>query len=148
MRVEQYKILDYEEKFIKTLVCDIPSYQFFIPHCSDSSIEEVALDGSIIGSLTIQFGPFKKSFTTRNAFSDDGKRLLLDLDEGPFKSFFGYWSFEPLENKKTKVGFCLDFSFHHSYFDKPFEHAVGYVYSHIIDAFAKEAEKRTRNNSE
>lgn len=142
MKVEQIRELPFSAEFLKELVCDIDSYSQFVPYLHDSAVISKA-DGVIEGQLTIKFGPFLKSFKTLNQFDEDEKYLYLSLKEGPFKDFSGYWSFDPLGPERTKVGFFIEFNFKNSYFDRPFEHAVGYVYSHIIDSFAKEAYKRS-----
>lgn len=142
MKVEQKRELPFSSQFLKDLVCDINSYKTFVPHCHDSSIKKTLDDSTVIGSLTVKFGPFLKSFTTRNKFDETGNKLYLSLDKGPFSDLHGYWLFDEISESSTQVSFYIDFSFKNSFFDKPFEHAVGYIYSHIMDSFAKEAYRR------
>ena len=141
MIVEQFRVLPFSSDLLKDLVCDINSYKQFVPYLHDSSI--ISEDAGVVeGKLTIKFGPFLKSFNTLNSFNEDREVLNLSLKEGPFRDFKGHWSFEELSENSTRVGFFIEFNFRNSYFDKPFEHAVGYIYSHIIDSFAQEAHKR------
>ena len=142
MKVEQTRELPFSACFLKKLVCDIDSYSQFIPYLHDSSVVS-EVDGVVEGKLTIKFGPFIKSFKTLNHFDEDKKYLYLSLKEGPFKDFSGYWLFDSLGPDRTKVSFFLNFHFKSNYFDRLFEHAVGYIYSRIIDSFAQEAQRRS-----
>lgn len=147
MKVEKYRELPYSASFLKELVCDIDTYKQFVPHCHDSRIVEYRADGTVCGALTIKFGPFMREIVTCNRFDESGQKLILSLEKGPVVDFDGYWLFEELSEDSTRVSFYVEFSFKSGFFDKPFEHAVGYLYSHIIDSFAQEAKRRHRLRS-
>lgn len=145
MKIYQQRVLPFAKTPLQELVCDIDSYKQFLPYCYDSKIERCNLDGSVVGSLTIKFGPFMKKFTTLNWFDESREVLNLSYVEGPFRQMKGSWIFESLSENETRITFNLNLDFQESFLNQPFKVALEFLYSRIIDSFAQEAHRRYDN---
>ncbi len=108
-RMSRTAVVPFSAGKMYRLVNAIESYPGFLPACQDARIWEQT-DDEIKASLTLQKGPLKMSFTTRNHLSPE-RRIDMRLEEGPFKRLEAVWSFEPLGEGGCKVRFELDYEF-------------------------------------
>ncbi|OZB77571.1 MAG: ubiquinone-binding protein, partial [Halothiobacillus sp. 13-55-253] len=76
------------------LVNDVAAYPEFLPWCDASRVLRVQ-DNEMDASITLKVGALRKVFTTRN-INDPGKKIVVSLLNGPFKSLDGFWSFNDL----------------------------------------------------
>jgi ribosome-associated toxin RatA of RatAB toxin-antitoxin module len=94
-----------------------------------------------VARVDIDFNGVTAHFTTRNV-NKPPESITIALEEGPFKSLRGKWTFKALAADACKVEFDLSYQFKTSVL----EALVGPVFNHIamsfIDAFVKRAEAR------
>ena len=81
-----------EEMF--ALVTDVPSYPAFLPWCDQASVLTEDKAG-MTARVGIAFGGIKQGFTTRNTHVA-GRRVHLQLIDGPFSKLEGDWEFTPV----------------------------------------------------
>lgn len=90
------------------LVNDIESYPAFLPNCTNARILKQT-QSMIEAELTLSKAGIEYQFSTRNSLERPTK-MGLTLLSGPFKTFDGVWSFNPL-SQGTEVQFTLTFEF-------------------------------------
>jgi ribosome-associated toxin RatA of RatAB toxin-antitoxin module len=121
------------------LVADVAAYPRFLPWCGGAKVSP-QVDETLLARVDIAFKGLRQSFCTRNRH-DPGRRIDMELHEGPFQSLTGYWVFSPLSETACKVEFELDYHFS----SKLLEKLVGPVFDHIaksfVDAFVSRAEQ-------
>lgn len=132
-----------EEMF--ALVTDVARYPEFLPWCDHSRVVDRQSNG-MTAEIGMSLGGFRKSFTTRNLHIE-GRQVILELVDGPFKHLDGTWDFHPLTDPNTqapqracRIELTLNYSF-----ESMFGALVGPVFdkiaSTLVDAFVKRAEQ-------
>lgn len=129
-----------EEMF--ALVTDVEKYPQFLPWCDHASVLERTEHG-MKAKVGIALGGLRKSFVTRNTH-EQGRRVTMELVEGPFSRLDGDWRFHPVGDgtqRACRVELLLSYSFD----SKTLATLVGPVFDRIaatfIDAFIKRAEQ-------
>ncbi|MDH5547785.1 MAG: type II toxin-antitoxin system RatA family toxin [Gammaproteobacteria bacterium] len=121
------------------LVDDIVSYPGFLPWCKSTNVIE-RVEESVTASIEIAKAGLHKSFTTRNA-NEKGKRIEMELVEGPFKKLQGLWNFEQLNDKACKVSLNIEFEFSNKILDKTVGPIFGQICNSLVEAFVKRAQE-------
>ncbi|HET6604783.1 MAG TPA: type II toxin-antitoxin system RatA family toxin [Xanthomonadaceae bacterium] len=89
------------------LVNDVESYPRRFAWCDAARVLEQAPDLQV-ARLTVRAGAVTTTFTTRNRL-EPGRRIGLELVDGPFKRLQGQWSFIALSAGACKVTLDLEF---------------------------------------
>jgi ribosome-associated toxin RatA of RatAB toxin-antitoxin module len=89
------------------LVADIPSYPKFLPWCGGARVVS-AQEDTVVASIDIAYGGLHRSFTTRNLLQK-GKMMELRLLDGPFSHLQGFWRFNALDERASKITLDLEF---------------------------------------
>ena len=106
-RVEKSALVKFSAQQMFDLVGDIESYPQFLPWCSGTRI--LRREGNIVeGEISISKGGFQKNFSTRNTL-DYGKKMTVELLDGPFSHLSGEWNFLALREDASKITLDLDF---------------------------------------
>jgi ribosome-associated toxin RatA of RatAB toxin-antitoxin module len=137
--IRKSALVPYSAEEMYALVADIEAYGRFLPWCGGARIVAREAD-SVTAAIDIAYHGVRKTFTTRNRL-EPGRRMELQLVNGPFKFLQGHWRFEALEERACKVALDLDFEFS----NRLLALAVGPVFSQIanglVDSFRKRAEE-------
>ena len=90
------------------VVADVNDYPRFVPWCTGARIRS-ATEKEIIAELTIGFGPFNESFTSRVTL-DRPREVLVHATDGPLEHLTNRWTFTPVRTS-THVDLHIDFAF-------------------------------------
>jgi coenzyme Q-binding protein COQ10 len=130
------KVVGYSPEQIFDLVADVGKYPQFLPWCVASRVRNQTADG-LVGDLTIGFGPFRESFTSRVTL-DRPRRVTVSYENGPFRYLNNHWQFAPVSGG-TEVAFFVDFEFR----SRILQAAIGVVFNEavrrMVNAFLKRA---------
>ncbi|HIA07633.1 MAG TPA: type II toxin-antitoxin system RatA family toxin [Chromatiaceae bacterium] len=137
MLVQKSALVPFSAKMMYDLVCDIEAYREFLPWCRDSRVDETHDDG-VTASVEIARSGVSKWFTTRNTVID-GKRVQLDLVEGPFRQLHGVWVFHRLDDNACKIELEMEFEFSNRLVELAFGAIFSQVVNLLIDSFCKRA---------
>jgi ribosome-associated toxin RatA of RatAB toxin-antitoxin module len=122
------------------LVDRVELYPEFLPWCAGAAVL-AAHDGGKTARLDIDYHGIRAHFTTDNA-NTPPERIVVTLNDGPFRHLHGEWRFRALAEAACKIEFELAYEFS----SHLLERAVGPVFAHIansfIDAFVRRAETR------
>ncbi|QIZ75898.1 type II toxin-antitoxin system RatA family toxin [Ferrimonas lipolytica] len=121
------------------LVNDVASYPKFLPGCVASQVVEHHED-MMVASVSVSKVGLSHSFTTRNQLIA-GKSITLALENGPFKSLSGEWSFTPLREDACKIEFQLQFEFASPLVAKAFGRVFSEVVQSMVQAFSERAKE-------
>ena len=127
-----------EEMF--ALVTDVPGYPAFLPWCDQASVltEDEA---GMTARVGIAFGGIKQGFTTRNTHVA-GRRVHLQLIDGPFSQLEGHWEFTPVGaegQRACKVDLTLQYDFDNFALAALVGPVFGKIAGSLVDAFVKRA---------
>ncbi|CAN5324244.1 type II toxin-antitoxin system RatA family toxin [soil metagenome] len=120
------------------LVDDIPAYPEFLPWCGSAIVHSRSAD-AVTASLEVVKGPVSKPFTTRNLLQP-GRRIHMQLLEGPFRELDGNWRFEPIETG-CRVSFHVRFAFSNALFEAVFGPVFEETCRSLVDAFCRRAQQ-------
>ncbi len=121
------------------LVEDIERYPEFVPGCTEASILE-RRDGEVIARLGVRRGPLRTTFTTRNRL-EAGRRIHMDLVEGPFSMLEGEWTFAPVADTGCRIELQMRFQFSNRLKAALFEPLFEETAASLVRAFVSRAQQ-------
>ncbi len=132
----EHKVLPYSPEQMFDLVADVGKYPAFLPWCAGARVKSHT-ETQLVADLTIGFGPFRESFTSRVEL-DRPKQIQVKYENGPFRYLNNQWTFEP-NPKGCNVKFYVDFEFK----SRMLQAAIGVVFNNavklMVNAFLKRA---------
>jgi coenzyme Q-binding protein COQ10 len=130
------KLVPYSAEQLFDLVADVGKYPEFLPWCVGARVRSRS-ETDLVADLTIGFGPFRESFTSRVNL-DRASRILVRYENGPFRYLKNRWIFTP-ETGGCTVDFYVDFEFR----SRILQAAIGVVFHEavrrMVNAFLKRA---------
>jgi coenzyme Q-binding protein COQ10 len=130
------KLVPYRPEQLFDLVADVGKYPQFLPWCVGARVRS-RTETEVIADLTIGFGPFRESFTSRVAL-DHPRQIRVRYENGPFRYLNNQWGFRA-EKGGCVVDFFVDFEFR----SKLLQAAIGVVFNEavrrMVNAFLKRA---------
>ncbi len=132
----EHKVLPYSPEQMFDLVADVGKYPEFLPWCVGARVKSHT-DTQLVADLTIGFGPFRESFTSRVAL-DRPHQVQVKYENGPFRYLNNQWTFEQ-HPRGCNVKFYVDFEFK----SRMLQAAIGVVFNNavklMVNAFLKRA---------
>ena len=130
------KVVAYRPEQLFDLVADVGKYPQFLPWCVAAKVRSHT-DTELVADLTIGFGPFRETFTSRVTL-ERPDRLRVSYEHGPFRYLNNEWKFSP-DPKGCRVSFFVDFEFK----SRLLQAAIGVVFNEavrrMVNAFIKRA---------
>ena len=130
------KIVAYRPEQLFDLVADVGKYPQFLPWCVGARVR-TQTEAELVADLTIGFGPFRESFTSRVAL-DRPHQVRVRYENGPFRYLKNQWTFTP-DKRGCRVDFFVDFEFR----NRILQAAIGVVFNEavrlMVNAFLKRA---------
>jgi coenzyme Q-binding protein COQ10 len=130
------QVVPYTPEQLFDLVADVGQYPRFLPWCVASRVRS-RTDQQLVADLTIGFGPFRESFTSRVTL-DRPNRVSVKYENGPFRYLNNQWDFAP-RGAGAEVAFFVDFEFR----SRILQAAIGVVFNEavrrMVNAFLKRA---------
>jgi coenzyme Q-binding protein COQ10 len=130
------RIVPFGREQMWDLVADVESYPQFLPWCAGARVRERS-DTLQVADMVIGFGPFRESFTSRNALLRP-EHIKVRYERGPFRYLHNDWIFLP-DPRGCRVDFTIDFEFH----SRILQAAIGVVFNEatrrMVNAFLRRA---------
>ncbi len=118
------------------LVADVGKYPQFLPWCVGARVRS-RTETESVADLTIGFGPFRESFTSRVAL-ERPHLVRVRYENGPFRYLNNQWKFSA-DPRGCRVEFFVDFEFR----SRLLQAAIGVVFHEavrrMVNAFLKRA---------
>jgi ribosome-associated toxin RatA of RatAB toxin-antitoxin module len=136
--IRKSALVPYSAEAMYGLVADVERYGEFLSWCGGARIVAREAD-TLTASVDIAYRGVHKSFTTRNRL-EPGRRMELQLVDGPFRKLHGYWRFEPLDAEACKVSLDLDFEFSNRLLGLMVGPVFESIANGLVDSFRSRAE--------
>jgi len=136
-RISRSVLVRFSAMQMYDLVNDVGAYKEFLPGCVGGTVLE--FDGeTMVASVDVAKAGIRKTFTTRNKLTK-GKRIQLQLENGPFSALAGEWIFTELAEDACKVEFDLNFEFSSTIADLAFGKVFKELMVSMVTAFTQRA---------
>ncbi len=136
------KLVPYTPAQLFALVADVAKYPSFLPWCAGARIRS-HVGNDLVADLTIGFGPFRESFTSRVKLNPPDATgacsIKVEYENGPFKYLHNRWKFAP-DPKGCVVDFYVDFEFRNFVLQK----AIGAVFTEAVRVMVSAFLRRAR----
>ncbi len=133
----EHQVVPYTVDQMFELVADVGRYSQFLPWCAASKVR-TRTETELVADLTIGFGPFRESFTSRVALERPDK-VQVKYENGPFRYLNNQWTFTPVPNG-CRVDFFVDFEFR----SRLLQSAIGVVFNQAVQRMVNAFLKRAR----
>ena len=137
-RHAETRLIPYSPEQVFDLVADCAKYPQFLPWCVGARVRS-RTETEQVADLTIGFGPFRESFTSRNTMQRPGG-IQVRYENGPFKYLKSAWSFHP-DPSGCRVEFNVDFEFR----SRILQAAIGTVFTEAVRLMVRAFIKRARD---
>jgi ribosome-associated toxin RatA of RatAB toxin-antitoxin module len=105
--IHRHALVSHSARRMYDLVNDVADYPRRFDWCETA--EEVSESaGEMVARLGLRAAGLRLAFTTRNTLKPP-TRIALALEDGPFDSFDGLWTFHSLAEDACKVSLTLEF---------------------------------------
>lgn len=132
----EHQRVAYTPEQLFDLVADVGRYPQFLPWCVGARVRTRTAH-EVVADLTIGFGPFRESFTSRVELDRPGA-IKVAYERGPFRYLNNTWRFSP-DPVGCRVDFFVDFEFR----SRLLQSAIGVVFNEavrrMVNAFLKRA---------
>jgi coenzyme Q-binding protein COQ10 len=137
-RYAEQKHVPYRPDQMFDLVADVGRYPDFLPWCVGARIRSHT-DAELVADLTIGFGPFRESFTSRVTLERPG-HITVRYENGPFRYLNNRWSFAE-DPRGCLIDFFVDFEFR----SRVLQMAIGAVFTEAVRRMVYAFLKRARD---
>ncbi len=124
------RVVAYTPEQLYDLVADMGRYPQFLPWCVGARVRN-RTDTAAICDLTIGFGPFRESFTSRVTL-DRPHRVTVAYEKGPFRYLNNYWTFAPDPTGGSPGGCKVDFFVDFEFRSRLLQAAIGMVFHEAV----------------
>ena len=131
------QLVPYRPEQLFDLVADVEKYPLFLPWCLAARIR-TRTDTELLADLTIGFGPFRESFSSRVTL-DRPTHIGVRYENGPFRYLTNRWEFLP-DPKGCLVDFHVDFEFR----SRVLQAAIGLVFHESVRRMVGAFHRRAR----
>jgi coenzyme Q-binding protein COQ10 len=132
----EHKLVPYTSEQLFDLVADVGKYPEFLPWCVGAKVRSHT-ETELVADLTIGFGIFRESFTSRVELHRPTK-VVVKYENGPFRYLNNQWSFSP-DPRGCRADFFVDFEFK----SRMLQAAIGVVFNEavrrMVNAFLRRA---------
>lgn len=132
----EHQVVAFQPEQLFDLVADVGRYPEFLPWCTGARVRS-RTETEVVADLTIGFGPFRESFTSRVVL-DRPSAISVRYERGPFRYLNNNWRFLP-DPRGARVEFFVDFEFR----SRLLQSAIGVVFNEavrrMVNAFLKRA---------
>lgn len=136
-QISRSALVPFSAEQMYQIVNDVNAYPQFLPGCTGSRILESS-DAQMIASVDVAKAGISKTFTTRNQLTE-GRRIDMQLVDGPFRRFAGGWQFMVVSDDACKVELNLDFEFSNMLIELAFGRVFKELANSMVQAFTARA---------
>lgn len=124
------------------LVADVERYPAFVPLCRELTVRERRMQGArevLIADMTVAYKMFSERFRSQVTLDQEGREILVEYLDGPFKAMENRWRFDDLAGGGSEVDFFIAYAFKSLALDVLVGSVFDKVYQHMVQAFEARA---------
>lgn len=136
-KIERTALVPHLARDMYALVLDVGRYPEFLPWCSGAAVQSQT-DTAQQASVSINAVFSQTEFRTHNQLRAD-ERIVMELEDGPFKHLRGEWVFKALGDAGCKITLVVDFEFSNAMMGRAISPVFTKVCDTLVDAFIQRA---------
>ena len=139
-KISKRVLITYTADQMYDLVNDIEAYPDFLPWCDKVRVIDRD-EMSVKAEVGVSKGRIRQSFITQNNLIP-GRRIEMNLVEGPFKKLHGVWYFSPRGETGCEVKLEMEFEFAKGLLGLGFNKIFSGIANTLVDAFCQRAKQK------
>ncbi len=139
-KISKRVLITYTADQMYDLVNDIEAYPDFLPWCDKVRVIDRD-EMSVKAEVGVSKGRIRQSFITQNNLIP-GRRIEMNLVEGPFKKLHGVWYFSPRGENGCEVKLEMEFEFAKGLLGFGFNKIFSGIANTLVDAFCQRARQK------
>ncbi len=139
-KISKRVLITYTADQMYDLVNDIEAYPDFLPWCDKVRVIDRD-EMSVKAEVGVSKGRIRQSFITKNNLIP-GRRIEMNLVEGPFKKLHGVWYFSPRGETGCEVKLEMEFEFAKGLLGFGFNKIFSGIANTLVDAFCQRARQK------
>ena len=137
-KIARSALVHYSAEEMYELVNRVDRYHEFLPWCRSSRVVSES-ETEMVATVEIAKGVLNRSFTTHNRLQP-GRRIDIELEQGPFSTLQGFWQFDPLKSDNAcRVTLELEFEFDSAMMSIAAKPVFTQIANSLVDAFTRRA---------
>ena len=137
--IRRSALVMHSDEAMFSLVNDVASYPLFMDGCHTVEVFEHT-DQTMLARLDLKKAGVQIRLMTRNNLTAPSK-IEMTLEDGPFKTFLGVWTFKALTDTACKVSLDLDFEFKSRGLGLAASNLFSGVANKLVDSLCTRADK-------
>lgn len=97
------------------LVADVENYPRFVPLCESLVVRlRRPIEGGrevLVADMTVSYALIRETFTSKVTLDRPNQKILVEYLDGPFRHLENRWTFRPIDDKASEVGFWISYEF-------------------------------------
>jgi len=138
-KIARTALLPYSAEQVFHLVNDVARYPEFLPWCGGAEVMSES-EFDMQAGVTISKAGIKQTFVTQNHLVP-GRRIEMQLIDGPFKHLHGEWEFKVLDADACKIIFEIEFEVSNSLLNAAIGAVFEQIASTMVDSFCERAKQ-------
>ncbi len=143
--IYRHALLPYSARQMYDIVNGVEEYPAFLPWCARGEVLDQG-EEFMEARILMQKGRLNHAFSTRNTMVT-GKRIHIELVNGPFRRLVGDWTFSEMSGTGCKIELQMEFEFS----SKIVGTLIGPIFTQIanslVDAFCQRAHQLYRQDA-
>ncbi|HWK54099.1 MAG TPA: type II toxin-antitoxin system RatA family toxin [Hyphomicrobiales bacterium] len=135
--ISRSALLPYSDAEVFALVNDIAAYPQFLHGCLAAQVLS-ADEHQVTARLELGKAGLRYAFTTHNLL-ESPRRMVMQLVEGPFRSFAAEWRFIPLTPDACRTELDMQFEFSTRLLDRALRGLFESTSNDLVDAICQRA---------
>lgn len=131
--------INYSTSQMFRLVDTVEDYPSFLPWCNAVEVHE-RTDDEVRATIELAMRGVHRQFTTCNRLQKD-KMIEIRLLNGPFRHLEGFWRFEAVHDRSSRVIFDLEFEFSNRLLAFAIEPIFQQIANSLVHTFVERAEE-------
>lgn len=143
--IEKSVLVAHSAEKMYALVDRVEDYPQFLPWCGGTELHE-RTEQLTHATIKIDYHGVKQHFSTQNK-KQFPSQMDIQLVDGPFKAFHGYWKFIALDDNACKIIFQLQYEFASPLLAKLIAPVFSYITDTFVDRFVAYADQSLKASS-
>lgn len=143
--IRETRELAYSAEQMFDLVADVASYPQFLPWVVATRVRSNS-ETEMVADMMVGFKALRERFTSR-VHKHRPDRIVVEYVDGPLSKLENSWQFEPLDEGRCRIHFCVEFTFRNRMFEALAGQYLDRAFRKMVGAFETRAQELYGSNS-